>query len=128
MVDEGDLGGSFEIGSAVAGAGMTGAKSICTGSRSSSTLSALMVHEIDPTMKIWPGFGVDEEPAKRTILFVIETACTPLPGAPTIDKRCSAVLGGVSNKGRLIGRGARNQEQEGYRDIRVRQVRAISTT
>jgi len=40
----------------------------------------------------------------------------------------SAVLRGVSHEGRLIGRGARNQEQVGNRDMRVRQVWAISAT
>ena len=42
----------------------------------------------------------------------------PLPGAPTVDKRCSVVLRGVSHEGRLIGRGARDQESDG--DIRRR--------
>ena len=64
-------------------------------------------------MKIWPGYGEDEEPAKRTILFVIETTCTPLPGTPTIDKRCSAVHRGVSHDGRFVSGGARNQEPDG---------------
>jgi len=41
------------------------------------------------------------------------SARTPLPGAPTIDKRCSTVLQGVSHEGRLIGGGARNQEPNG---------------
>jgi len=63
------------------------AESICTGSISSPTLSALMIHEIDPAMKIWLGCGGDEEPVEHTILFDIETACTPLPGAPTIDTK-----------------------------------------
>ena len=36
----------------------------------------------------------------------------------SVDKRCSAVLRGVSHKGRLIGRGARDQELDG--DIRHR--------
>ena len=38
---------------------------------------------------------------------------TPLLGAPTIDKRCSAVLRGVSHEDRLIGGGARDQEPDG---------------
>ena len=59
---------------------------------SSLTLSALMIHEIDPTMKIWPGYGRDEEPAEHTILFDIETARTPLLGVPTVDRISSAVL------------------------------------
>ena len=46
----------------------------------------------------------------------------PLPGAPTIDRISSAVLRGVSHEGRLIGRGARDQEQEGNRNTRVIQV------
>ena len=33
-----------------------------------------------------------------------------------VDRISSAVLRGVSHKGRLIGRGACNQEQEGNRD------------
>ena len=44
-----------------------------------------------------------------------------------VDRISSVVLRGVSHEGRLIGRGARNQEQEGNRDTRVRQVWAIST-
>ena len=49
-------------------------------------------------------FGEDEEPAKRTrtILFVIEIARIPLPGAPIVDRISSAVLRGVSHEGRLI--------------------------
>ena len=46
----------------------------------------------------------------------------------TADIISSAVLRGVSHEGRLIGRGARDQEQEGNRDTRVRQVQAISMT
>ena len=107
---------------------MVGAESICTDSMISPSPSALMSQEIDPTIKIWPGFEEDEEHAKRTILFIIETACTPLPGAPADDRILSAVLQGVSHEGRLIDRGARNQEQEGNRDTRVRQVRAVSMT
>ena len=41
-----------------------------------------------------------------------------LPGAPTIDKRCSAVHRGVSHDGRFVGGGARNQEPDG--DTRCR--------
>ena len=99
---------------------MVGAESICTGLMISLSLSALMTQEIDPTVKIWLGFGEDEEPEKSTILFVMDTTRTPLPGAPTVDGILSAVLRGVSHKGRLIGSGARNQEQEGNRDTRVR--------
>jgi len=40
--------------------------------------------------------------------------------APTVDKRCSTVLRGVSHEGRLIGGGARNQEPDG--DIRHRDI------
>ena len=105
---------------------MTGAELICTGSMSSPTLLALMIQEIDLTVKIWPGCGRDEEPAKSTILFDMETARTPLPGAPTVNGISLAVLRGVSHEGRLIGKGARNQEQEGNRDTRVRQVRGVS--
>ena len=71
---------------------MIGAGLICTGSMSSLTLLVLMIHEIDPTMKIWPGCGKDEELVERTILFDMETARTPLPGVPTIDRISSAVL------------------------------------
>ena len=112
----------------IAGIGVVGAESICTGLMISLSPSALMTQEIDPTIKTWPGFGEEEEPKKCTILFVMETSRTPLPGAPTVDKRCSAVLRGVSHEGRLIDGGARNQEQEGNRDTRVRQVRVVCTT
>ena len=44
---------------------MIGVESICTGSMSSPTLSALMIHEIDLTVKIWLGYGRDEEPTKK---------------------------------------------------------------
>jgi len=107
---------------------MIGAESICTGSRSSPTPSALMTHEMDPTMKIWPGYGRDEEHAEKTILFDKETARTPLPGAPTVDGISSAVHRGAPRDGRLIGRGACNREQEGNRDTRVIQVQAVGTT
>ena len=83
---------------------MIGAVLICTVLRSSSTPSALMIHEIDSTVKIWPGCGRDEEPAEKAILFDKETARTPLPGAPTVDRISSAVLRGVSHEGRLIDR------------------------
>ena len=102
---------------------MIRAESICTSSMSSLTPSTLMIHEIDPTVKIWPGCGRDEEPAERTILFDIETARTLLPGTPTVDRISSAVLRGVSHECRLIGGGARNREQKGNRDTRVRHVR-----
>ena len=107
---------------------MVGAERICTGSRSSPTQSALMTHVMDPTVKIWPGYGRNEEPAKKAILFDKETAHTPLPGAPTVDRISSVVHRGVSRDGRLIGRGACNQEQEGNRDTRVIQVQAVSMT
>ena len=74
VADEVDSGSGSEIGSAVAGARVVGAEQICTGSRSSPTLSALMTHMMDPTVKIWPGYGRDEEPAEKTILFDKETA------------------------------------------------------
>ena len=106
MADEVDPGSGSEIGSAVTGARVVGAERICTGLRSSPTPSALMTHVMDPTVKIWPGYRRDEEPVEKAILFDKETACTPLPGAPTIDRISSAVLRGVSHEGRLIGRGA----------------------
>ena len=92
MVDEGDLGSGSEIGSVVIGAGMSGAESIYTSSRSSPTLSALMIHKIDPTMKIWLGYGKDEETAEKVILFNKKIARKPLPGAPTVDRISSTVL------------------------------------
>ena len=104
VVDEGDLGGGSEIGSAVVGVGVIGVESICAGSMRSPTPSALMIHEIDPTVKIWLGYGRDEEHAERTILFDIETTHTPLPSASTLDRILSAVLRGVSHEDRLIGR------------------------
>ena len=107
---------------------MISAESIYTGSRSSPTPTALMIHEIDPTMKIWLGCGRDEEPVEHTILFDIETAHTSLPGAPTVDIISSAVLQGVSHEGRLIGKDACNREQEGNRGTRVRQVQTVSMT
>ena len=57
---------------------MISTESIYTGSMSSLTLLALMIHEIDPTVKIWPGYGRDEEPTKCTILFDIKIAHTYL--------------------------------------------------
>ena len=48
---------------------MISVESINTGSMSSPTPSALMIHEIDPTVKIWPGCRRDEEPVEKTILF-----------------------------------------------------------
>ena len=89
---------------------MAGAEPICSGSRSSPTPSALMIHEIDPTVKIWLGYGRDEEPTEKVILFDKETARTPLPGALTVDRISSAVLRGVSYEGRLISREACDQE------------------
>ena len=71
---------------------MTGAALICTGSMSSPTLSALMIHEIDLTVKIWPGCRRDEEPVEKAILFNKETTCKPLPGAIAVDRISSAVL------------------------------------
>ena len=91
---------------------MVSAELICTGSMISLSRSASMTQEIDPTIKIWLGFGEDEELEKCTILFIMETARTPLPGAPTVDKISSAILRGVSHEGRLIGRGARNNNKK----------------
>ena len=107
---------------------MIGVELICTGSMSSPTPSALMIHEIDLIVKIWPGCGGDEAPVEKAILFDKETARKPLPGAPTVDRISSAVLRGVSHEGRLIGKETCNQEQEGNRDTRVRQVHAVSMT
>ena len=103
-------------------------ESICTSSMISPSPSALMTLEIDPTIKIWPGFREDKGLKKCTILFIMETAHTPLPGAPTVDRISSVVLRGVSHEGRLIGRDACNREQEDNKDTRVSQVRTICTT
>ena len=46
----------------------------------------------------------------------------------TVDRISSVVLRGVSHEGRLVGRGALDQEQEDNRDTRVIQVQAISMT
>ena len=99
---------------------MIGEVLICTGSMSYPPSSALMIQEIDPTMKIWLGYGRDDEPIENIILFDIEIARTPLPSTPTVNRISSAVLQGISHEGRLIGRDACNQEQEGNRDARVR--------
>ena len=128
MADGANLGSGSEIGSAVAGARVVGVERICTGSRSSPTPSALMTHMMDPTVKIWLGCERDEGPAEKSILFDNETARTTLPSAPTVDRISSAVLRGVSHEGRLIDRGACNQEQEGNRDTRVIQIQAVSIT
>ena len=122
MADGVDPGSGSEIGSAVVGARVVGAERICTSSRSSPTPSVLMTHVMDPTMKIWLGCRRNEEPTEKAILFDKETARTPLPGAPTVDRISSAVYRGVSHDGRLIGRDACNRVQEGNRDTRVRQV------
>ena len=52
------------------------------------------------------------------IWFTMDRHARPLPGMPTVDKRCSVVLRGVSHEGRLIDGGVRNQEPEG--DTRCR--------
>ena len=122
MADEVNPGSGSEIGSMVVGARVVGAERICTGWRSSPTPSALMTHVMDPTVKIWPGCGRDEEPAEKTILFDKETARTPLPGAPAVDGISLAVHRGAPRDGRLISRGACNREQEGNRDTQVIQV------
>ena len=101
------------------GVGVVGAELICTGSMSSLSPSALMTQEIDPPVKIWSGCRRDEERTKSTILFDMETSHTPLPGALSVDRISSVVLREISHEGRLIGRGACNQEQ-GNRDTRVR--------
>jgi len=71
---------------------VVGTEPIYPGSRSSLTPSALMTHEMDPTVKIWPGCGRDKEPVEKAILFDKETARNPLPGVPTVDRISSAVL------------------------------------
>ena len=85
---------------------MVSAELISPGSRSSLTPSALMTHEMDPTIKIWPDYGRDEEPTEKAILIDKEIARTPLPSVPTIDRISSVVLREVSHEGRLIGKGA----------------------
>ena len=78
VVGEDDLRGGSEIRSTIVGVGVVGAESICTGSMISPSLSALMTQEINPIIKIWLGFGEDEDPAKCTILFIMEiTLHTP---------------------------------------------------
>ena len=72
--------------------GVVHVESIYTGSMISPSSSALMTQEIDLIIKIWSGFGEDEEPAKCTILFVMETTCTPLPNVPTVERISSVVL------------------------------------
>ena len=65
MADGADPGSGSKIGSVVADARVVSVEQICTGSRSSPTPSALMTHVMDPTMKIWPGCGRDEEPVEK---------------------------------------------------------------
>ena len=77
-----------------------------------------MIHEINPTVKIWPGYGRDEEPTEKAILFDKETTHKPLPSVPTVDRISSTVHQGVSYDGRFVSGGARNQEPDG--DIRCR--------
>ena len=79
MADEVDPGSDSKIGSAVAGVRVVGAERICTGSRSSPILSALMTHVMDLTVKIWPSCGRNEEPTEKAILFNKETTRKPLP-------------------------------------------------
>ena len=62
---------------------MVSAEPIYTGLRRSPTTSALMTHKMDPTVKIWPGYGRDEEPMEKAMLFDKETARTPLPSTHT---------------------------------------------
>ena len=81
---------------------MISAEPICLGSRSSPTPSVLMTYDMDPTVKIWPGYGRGEEPAEKAILFDKEIAHKPLPSAPTVNRISSVVLQGVSHEGRLI--------------------------
>ena len=70
---------------------MVGAESFYTGLKISPSPSAVMTQEIDLTVKICSGFGEDEELEKCTILFVMETARTPLLGVPTVDRISSVV-------------------------------------
>ena len=81
---------------------MIGVESICTDSRSSPTPLALMIHEINPTVKIWLGCWRDKEPTEKAILFDKETTRKSLPGAPTVDRISSVVPRGVSHEDRLI--------------------------
>jgi hypothetical protein len=75
-IDEGYLGSGSKIRYVVVGAEVVGAEMIYTSSRSSSTPSSLMTHEMDLTMKIWPGCGRNKEPTEKAILFDKETTCT----------------------------------------------------
>ena len=101
VAGEDNLGGGSKIGSVVAGAGVVGVESICTGSMISPSPSALMTQEIDPTVKIWPGFGEDEEPKKCSILFVMKTTHTPTWRANCRQKMFDSPLG-VSHDGRFV--------------------------
>ena len=53
---------------------------------------------------------------------------TSSPSKGNVDRISSAVLRGVSHEGRLLGREACDQEQEGNRDTQVRQVQAVYMT
>ena len=61
------------------------------------------IHRVPRTTKI----------LRYAIWLAMGSSAHPLPGAPTVDKRCLAVLRGVSHEGRLISGGAHNQEPDG---------------
>jgi len=71
--------------------------------------------------------GVREREPTQSARLECHTGVVDVAAGPPVD-RISSVLRGVSHEGRLIGRDACNQEQEGNRDTRVRQVWAVSTT
>ena len=50
---------------------------------------------------------------RYAIWFAMDQHAQPLPGAPTVDKICSAVHRGVSCDGRFVGEDTRNQEPDG---------------
>ena len=49
----------------------------------------------------------------KSIWFARESSAHHLPGVSTVNKKCSAVLRGVSHEYRFVGGGARNQEPDG---------------
>jgi len=64
-----------------------------------------MIHEIDPTVKIWLGYGRDKEPTEKAFLFDKETTRNPLPSV--------LILSLSARDGRFASGGASNQEPDG---------------
>ena len=91
-------------------------------------LTSLDPGEVKPLLT-WPALGHPLlEPCPLMVVGSATSGISSMTLCGNVDRISSAVLRGVSHEGRLIGRGAYNQEQEGNRDTRVRQVRAISAT